>query len=239
MTVAAFGAALSTATDTGPPCYARTVNDWLCWDYVVDYAPELREATVQHIALTAASVVLGLVLALVLAIAARNRPRWRAALLSGTTIVYTIPSLALFALLVPWTGLSAATVVVGLGLYSLSILVRNVLAGLDGVPDEVHEAARGLGYSTTRMLARIEMPIAVPVIVAGLRVATVSTVAMVTLGTIVSYGGLGNMLATGIDDTFKAQVLTTSVLCVLLAVVFDLVVVGVGWLLTPWSRRSS
>ncbi len=219
-----------------PPCYARSVNAWICPEYVEKYAPELVDATVQHVYLTVTSVALGLVLAVALALFARNRPRMRSLLMGSTTIVYTIPSLAMFSLLAQATGLSPTTVIVGLGLYSLAILVRNVLAGLDAVPDEVIEAATGLGYGRLRLLTRVEAPLATPIVMAGLRVATVSTVAMVTLGTIVAYGGLGNMLANGIDDSFKAQVLTTSVLCVVLAVLLDLVLVAFTRLVTPWTR---
>ncbi|QMW68550.1 ABC transporter permease subunit [Mumia sp. ZJ1417] len=186
--------------------------------------------------LTVASVALGLVLAVALALVARSRPRMRSLLMGSTTIVYTIPSLAMFSLLAQATGLSPTTVIVGLGLYSLAILVRNVLAGLDAVPAEVVEAATGLGYGRLRLLTRVEAPLAVPIVMAGLRVATVSTVAMVTLGTIVAYGGLGNMLANGIDDSFKAQVFTTSVLCVVLAVLLDLLLVAFTRLVTPWTR---
>lgn len=222
-----------------PPCYTRTVNSWVCPEYVTRYAPELWEATVQHVLLTVTSVVLGLVLAVALSLAARNRPKARSLLLGSTTLVYTIPSLAMFSILAQATGLTPTTVVIGLALYSLSILVRNVLAGLDSVPDEVVEAATGLGYGRLRLLTRIEAPLALPIVMAGLRVATVSTVALVTLGTIVAYGGLGNMLANGIDDSFKAQVLTTSVLCVVLAVLLDLVIVAFARLVTPWTRGAA
>lgn len=235
----AAGTATSAIVAADPPCYARSVNAWVCPEYVERYAPELWEATVQHVLLTVASVLLGLVLAVALALVARNRPSLRSLMVGSTTLIYTIPSLAMFSLLAQATGLSPTTVIIGLALYSLSILVRNVLAGLDGVPDEVVEAARGLGYGKVRMLTRIEAPLALPVVMAGLRVATVSTVALVTLGTIVAYGGLGNMLANGIDDSFKAQVLTTSVLCVLLAIVLDLVIVGITRLATPWNRGAA
>jgi osmoprotectant transport system permease protein len=156
----------------------------------------------------------------------------------GTTIVYTIPSLALFSLLLPFTGLSPTTVIIGLALYSLTILVRNVLAGLRAVPDEVVEAARGLGYSTMRLLTRVELPLALPIIMAGLRVAAVSTVALATIGAIVSYGGLGNPLLQAVGNQFKAQIFAASLLCVVLAVALDLVLVVAQRLLTPWTRHA-
>ena len=119
-------------------------------------------------------------------------------MLGVATGVYTIPSLALLPLLVPFTGLSKTTVVIGLALYALTILVRNMLEGLRGVPDDVRESARGLGYGPTRLLFRVELPLALPVIMAGLRVATVSTVALTTIGSLVSYGGLGNLIKDGV-----------------------------------------
>ncbi|MFG2095960.1 ABC transporter permease [Streptomyces sp. NPDC048612] len=141
-------------------------------------------------------------------------------------------------LLLPVYGLSATLVVVGLALYSLTLLVRNLLAGLDGVPAEAREAARGMGYGPTRRLLTVELPLALPAAMAGLRIATVSAVALTTVGAIVGYGGLGNLIYTGMNTFFKAQVLTASVLCVLIAVVFDLLLLGVERLLTPWRRAS-
>jgi len=217
-------------------CYVD--NDWLCGQYLSDYRPELTDATVQHLWITVVSVAAGLAVALPLALLARRNPRFESLVVGGTTIVYTIPSLALFSLLLPITGLSATTVIIGLALYSLTILVRNVLAGLRAVPADVVESARGVGYSETRLLTRVELPLALPVIMAGLRVATVSTVALVTVGSIVSYGGLGNLLLSGFNSNFKAQILTASVLCVLLAVAFDLVLVVLQRALTPWTRHA-
>jgi osmoprotectant transport system permease protein len=129
-------------------------------------------------------------------------------------------------------------VVIGLALYSLTILVRNMLEGLRAVPEDVRESATGLGYSPVRLLFRIELPLALPVLMAGLRIATVSTVALTTVGSIVSYGGLGNLLASGVNEDFKAQILAASVLCVLLALALDALLLGVQRLLTPWTRTA-
>jgi osmoprotectant transport system permease protein len=213
-----------------------TVNEWICGDYYRDRWPELRDATVEHLWITAAAVALGLALAVPLALLARRHARLEGAVLGATTMIYTVPSLAMFSLLVPFTFLTARTVIIGLALYSLTILVRQTLAGLHAVPPEVREAAAGLGYGSLRMLVRVELPLALPVVMAGLRVATVSTVALTTVGTIVGYGGLGDLLAQGVDTDFKAQVLAASVLCVALAVVLDLVVLGAQRALTPWTR---
>lgn len=220
------------------PCYSREVNAWVCPSYLSSRDGLLIDAIGQHIFLTVTSVALGLLLALPLALIARRFAPLEAFILGGTTIVYTIPSLALFSLLVPITGLTAKTAIIGLALYSLTILVRNTLAGLRAVPADARESAIGLGYSPTRLLFDVELPLALPVIMAGLRVATVSTVALVTIGSVVSYGGLGNMLAQGIDDDFKAQILTTSVLVVLLALAFDGLLVLTQRALTPWTRTA-
>ncbi|MDQ3165266.1 MAG: ABC transporter permease [Actinomycetota bacterium] len=225
--------------DTGPACYVFTINDWICGDYYRDRWSELRDATVEHLWITAVAVLLGLAVAVPLALLARRYPRFEGLVLGATTMVYTVPSLAMFSLLVPFTLLTARTVIIGLALYSLTILVRQMLAGLRSVPDEVREAAAGLGYGSLRMLIRIELPLALPVIMAGLRVATVSTVALTTIGSIVGYGGLGNLLASGVDTDFKAQILAASVLCVLLAVVLDIGLLGVQRALTPWARMRA
>jgi osmoprotectant transport system permease protein len=211
-------------------------NDWVCLEYLRSRAPQLTDAVVEHIWITVASVLLGLLVAFPLALLARRYRKLEGFVVGTTTAIYTIPSLALFSLLLPATGLTPTTVVIGLALYSLTILVRNVIEGLKAVPADVRESALGMGYGRVRMLFGVELPLAVPAVMAGLRVAFVSTVALTTVGSIVGYGGLGNLLLEAVDSQFKAQVLTAGVLCVLLAVAFDLVVVGAQWLLTPWTR---
>jgi osmoprotectant transport system permease protein len=193
----------------------------------------------QHLGIVVVSVLLGLALAFPLALLARRYRSVEGWVVGATTAVYTIPSLALFSLLVPLTGLGVETVVLGLGLYSLTILVRGMLDGFRGVPEDVRESAAGMGYGAGRLLFRVDLPLAVPTIMGSLRVATVSTVALTTVGAILDEGGLGDMLVEGQLSNFKAQVLATSVLCVLLAVALDLVLVGAQRLLTPWTRRST
>ena len=229
--------ALSSASE--PSCYSRTVNDWICPAYYADRGSELADATWQHLGITLAAVVLGLVIAFPLSLLARRVPRLEATILGVATGLYTIPSLALLPLLVPFTGLSATTVVIGLALYALTILVRAFLEGLRSVPDEVRESATGLGYSAGRQLFRIELPLALPVVMAGLRVATVSTVALTTIGSLVAYGGLGNLIKNGVDTNFRAQLLAASVLCVVLAVLLDVLIVLAQRVLTPWTRRAA
>ncbi|MFJ5937520.1 ABC transporter permease [Streptomyces sp. NPDC093071] len=224
---------------TAPPddCLAR--NEWICGAYLSSRREILTDAVVQHLQLTGVSVALALLIALPLAIAAR-RLRWVAAPVLGiTTLLYTIPALAMFSLLLPLYGLSAALVVAGLVLYSLTLLVRNLLAGLRAVPEETRRAARGLGYGPLRLLLAVELPLALPAAMAGLRLATVSAVSLVTIGAIVGHGGLGNLIYAGMNTYFKAQVLTASVLCVVIAVAADLLLLGVQRLLTPWTRARS
>lgn len=214
-----------------------TANEWICGAYVRTRSQELLDATLQHIGIAAVSVLISVLVAFPLALAAR---RWRAAaepLVGMTTVLYTVPSLAMFALLLPVFGLSAAVVVTGLVLYSLTILVRNILAGLDSVPAEAREAALGMGYGPGRLLFEVELPLVVPALMAGVRIATVSAVSLTTVGAIVDYGGLGNLIYSGLHSFFKAQVLTASVLCVVLAVLADLLLLWLQRLLTPWARH--
>ncbi|MCW2754412.1 MAG: binding-protein-dependent transport system inner rane component [Marmoricola sp.] len=211
-----------------------TRNDWICGLYYSTRAGDLQTALVQHIGIVLASVSLGLVVAIPLALLARRYRRLEGIIVGTTTAIYTIPSLALFSLMVPFTGLGHRTVLIGLGLYSLTILVRAVLDGLDAVPAEVRESALGMGYNPRTMLLRVEVPLAVPAFMSGLRVAMVSAVALTTVGSILDYGGLGNLILE--DPTFKAQVLAGSVLCVALAVSLDIVLVVIQRLLTPWTR---
>ncbi|MGH3510403.1 MAG: ABC transporter permease [Nocardioidaceae bacterium] len=234
-----LGAAVgSVVPATAQSCYSREVNHWFCTSYLSAFKGSLTSATTQHLWITLAAVGLGIVVALPLALIARRFRRLESGILAVTTGIYTIPSLALFPLMVPFTGLTPWTVIVGLALYSLTILVRNTLEGLRAVPDEVRESAVGLGYSPTRLLFGVELPLALPVLMAGVRIATVSTVALTTVGAIVAYGGLGNLLADGVSSNFKAQVLAASLLCVLLAFALDGVLVVAQRLLTPWTRRG-
>ena len=221
-----------------PSCYSALTNEWICKQYLVDRHDDLVQATQQHILITVVAVVFGVVLAFPLALVARRFPQLEQLVLGASTAVYTIPSLALFPLLVPFTGLTMTTVIVGLGLYALTVLVRSILDGLRSVPDDVRESATGLGYGPTRLLFKIELPLAIPVIMGGLRVATVSTVALTTVGALVSYGGLGNLIKDGVDTDFRAELFAASVLCVVLAVVLDAIIVLAERLLTPWTRKQ-
>ena len=211
-------------------------NDWICGEYLTTRADTIADATVQHVVLVVVSVAVGLVLALPLGVLAFRAPRARSFVLGTATALYTIPSLAMFSLLLPVTGLTATTVVVGLVLYSLTILVRNVLTGLLAVPREVVESATGMGYSPLSLLLRVQLPLALPALFAGIRIATVSTVALTTVGSLVAYGGLGNLIKEGVTTNFRAELFTAAVLCVVLAVLLDICLVLAQRLLTPWTR---
>lgn len=219
-----------------PSCYNRTINEWWCPAYLSDYRTELTDATVEHLVITVSAVALAVLIAFPLALLARRHARLETSIMGVSTALYTVPSLALFPLLVPFTGITATTVVIGLALYALTILVRSMLDGLASVPDDVRESARGLGYGQVSQLFRIDLPLALPVMMAGLRVATVSTVALTTVGALVANGGLGNLIAESVLTNFKAELLAACVLCVAIAVILDVLIVGAQRLVTPWTR---
>jgi osmoprotectant transport system permease protein len=214
-------------------------NPWFDPSYVTsNWEPILRYLG-EHVRLTVAAVLIGALIAFPLALLARRSRYLAGPVLGLSTLIYTIPSLAMFAFVAPVTGLSATTVLIGLVLYSLVILVRNFLAGLQSVPDDVREAARGMGYGPVRMLWQVELPLALPSVMAGLRIATVSTVALVTVGVIVGHGGLGQLITGGFNANFyRAEIVTGAVGCVLLALLADLLLAGAEKALTPWARRA-
>jgi osmoprotectant transport system permease protein len=213
-------------------------NPWFDAGYVVDNWNSIVGYAGQHVRLTVGAVVLGALIALPLALLARRAKGLSGPVLGLSSIIYTIPSLAMFSFLAPFTGpLSATTVLIGLTLYTLVILVRNFLAGLQSVPDDVREAARGMGYGPARLFVQVDLPLALPAFMAGLRIATVSTVALVTVGVITGNGGLGQLIVGGFNSNFyRAEIVTGALGCVLLALVADLLLAGAERLLTPWTR---
>jgi osmoprotectant transport system permease protein len=212
-------------------------NPWFDLSYVSDNWSTILRYLGEHVRLTVVAVVLGAVIALPLALLARRARLLAGPVLALSTIVYTIPSLAMFAFIFPFTGLSATTVLIGLVAYSLVILVRNFVAGLQSVPADVREAARGMGYGPLRLFLQIDLPLALPAFMAGIRIATVSTVALTTVGVIVGHGGLGQLITGGFNANFyRAEIVTGAVGCVVLALVADVLLAGVERLLTPWAR---
>ena len=209
-------------------------------DWVVDNLDEIAQRLGEHLVMVVAAVVIGFAMSFALAMIAR---RWRATygpILAVTGTLYAIPSLALFVLFIPITGLSLTTGVIALVLYTLLILIRNIVVALDGVSPDVIEAADGMGYSTGQRFWRVELPIALPVIVAGLRIATVTTIGLVTITTFIGLGGLGYLIInSGTQRFFPTSIYVGVVLCVVLAVIAD---VGLSWIqrrLTPWARARA
>jgi osmoprotectant transport system permease protein len=212
-------------------------NPWFSLSYVTNNGSAILGYLGEHVRLTLLAVLIGTVIALPLALVARRYRLLAGPLLGLSTIVYTIPSLAMFALLFPFSGLSSTTVLIGLVAYSLVILLRNFLAGLTAVPEDVREAARGMGYGPARLFVEVELPLALPTFMAGLRIATVSTVALTTVGVLVGHGGLGQLIIGGFNANFyRAEIVTGALGCVLLALLFDVILAGVGRVMTPWTR---
>jgi osmoprotectant transport system permease protein len=206
------------------------------WQWIGDHTGEILNRLGQHVELTVIAVVVGLAISLPLSILAYRRPRLYPPITWATGLLYTIPSLALFVLLIPFTGLTNASVEVGLVSYTLLILIRNIVVGLRGVSEDVKEAATGMGYTRRQMLWRVEIPMAVPAIVAGVRVATVSTIGLVTIGFIIGHGGLGELIIDGLDRFFTPEVIVGLVLSMALALFADVLLLGAERVLTPWAR---
>ncbi len=214
-------------------------NPWLSLDYIRDNSGDIADALGQHTSLTFQAVGIALLLALPLAVVARF---WRALegpVIGTAGVLYTVPSLALFGMLAPVTGIGRTTVLIGLVSYALLVLVRNTVVGLRSVPNEVRDAARGLGYGQLRRLVAVELPIALPAILAGVRLATVTTVAMVTVGVVVGFGGLGQLLFRGLNSNYRAEVFTATLLCLALALLADLAIWLIGRAITPWARARA
>jgi len=212
-------------------------NPWFSTRYLRDNSGTIVSALREHVTLTVLTILIGLVISFPLALLARRHRSLAAPILTTTGLLYTVPSLALFSILVPFTGLTERTVIIGLVMYVLLILVRNILTGLDGVPAEVRDAARGMGYGPVQMLWRVDLPIALPAIMAGIRIATVSTIALVTVGQTVGYGGFGALILNGYNNNFyRAEIATGALGCVALALLADVLLLAVSRVLSPWSR---
>jgi osmoprotectant transport system permease protein len=208
------------------------------WDWVLDHLAEIRTQTWEHVVLTVIAVVSGLVISFPLAIFAFRHRRAYAPITWITGLLYTIPSLALFVLLLPIFGLTTTTAEVGLVSYTLLILIRNTVAGLDAVPADTKEAALGMGYTRRQLLWKVELPLALPVIIAGVRIATVTTIGLVTVTALIGKGGLGEFILEGLNLFFSTPVVVGAVLSVVLALVADALLLLVQRLLTPWTAAA-
>jgi osmoprotectant transport system permease protein len=208
--------------------------------WALDHLDDLAFRVAQHIELAAIPVVIGFAISLALAIWAVRRPVVRGPIVSASGVLYTIPSAALFAALLPVTGIEIQTAVIPLTLYTLLIYLRNMLAGLDGVAPEVIEAADAMGYGRWQRLLRVELPLALPLIVGGVRLASVSTIGLVTVSGILGdrFGGLGFFIFEGYRHNFGIEIAFGAVPTILLALAVDLVLQRLQGRLTPWAPRT-
>ena len=213
-------------------------DPWIRWNWVARHLDTILAALIQHIQLTVLAVAIGVLIAVPLGLLGWRRRLWRGPIFSLTGILYTIPSLALFSFLIPFTGLSTLTAEIGLVSYTLLILIRNVVTGLDAVPAEVREAARGMGYRPRRQLWQVEIPLAVPSIIAGIRIATVTTIGLVTVTALIGEGGLGQLMLDGFSRDFRTPVVVGAVLSVALAVACDVLLALAQRRLTPWTQPA-
>jgi len=224
----------------GPPggtqgCIAQ--NGTFCWDWVKGHWGDiLQPRLLEHLEMTAIAVGIGFAIAFAAALLAHRKRWFETPFGVFSAFLYTIPSLALFQLLVPFTGLTMLTIELGLVGYTLLILFRNILAGLRGVPDDVLEAARGMGLTRRQMLFRVELPLALPAISAGVRIAVVSTISLATVAAYITPLGLGQPIFNGLQTDFTTEFVATGALAVALAVGADTALVAVQWALTPWAR---
>lgn len=218
--------------------FLDVVDPWVNWDWLSNHVPYVLAAVQEHVTLTVIAVVAGLAISLPLGVLAHRWTGLRFPLLTVFGIFYTIPSLALFAFLIPYTGLGGTTAEIPLIGYNVLVLVRNVLVGLDQVPADVLDAADGMGYRPFARLVRVELPLALPAILAGLRVATVSTIGIVTITAVIGLGGLGQLILRGLIESFHTPLVVATVLSIFLALVADLVLAGAQRFIVPWSRPA-
>jgi len=211
-------------------------NGAFCAGWVIDNFDRYTTPALQHLVLVSVSVALGFAIAFLLALLS-HRWRWLVPPVTGVTgVLYTIPSIAFFFLLLPITGRGADTAIIALTAYTLQIIYRNIVVGLRNVPAEARDAGRGMGMTDRQLLWRVELPLALPEIVGGLRIATVSTVALATLAVFAGGGGLGSQIVAGSNITFRTGVITAGGIAILMAIGFDAILVGAQRVLTPWRR---
>ena len=208
----------------------------MIWSWIPANAGLIWQLTLENAILGLVPPLLGLIISAPLGIVCVRWGWLYPAVLSGASAVYAIPSLALFVVLIPYTGLSDATVIIPLTLFSLCVLVPNVVDGLRSVREPVRQAATAMGFGTMRRLAQVELPVAIPVIMAGLRVATVSSISLASLGQLIGVSSLGYLFIDGLQRDFPTEIFVGLVLVIALALAADIVLVIVRRLLTPWQR---
>jgi len=222
--------------DVGDLCQAQP-DHVFCFDWARENIDRFGTPTVQHLQIVIPAILIGFVVAFTLALLA-HRSRWlQPPLLAATGVLYTIPSIAFFFLLLPVTGLGRDTAIIVLAAYTLQIIYRNTILGLNNVPPAVKDAARGMGLTERQILWKVELPLAVPEIIAGLRVAVVSTIAIATLAVLISAGGLGTQMY-GSNLTFPTSIIIAAAIVMLMALAFDAILLLIQRLTTPWRRVS-
>lgn len=217
------------------PCQAHE-SHLFCFDWAKENIGSFATPTLQHLELVAISVLVGFAIAFTLALLAHRRRWLQPPLLAATGVIYTVPSLALFFLLLPVTGFGRDTVIIALSAYTLQIIYRNAVTGLANVPTAVRDAARGMGLTDRQVLWRVELPLATPEIVAGLRIATVSTVALATLAVFINGGGLGVKIYGSGNLNFPTSIIIAGGIAMLMAFAFDLALLAIQRYTTPWRR---
>jgi osmoprotectant transport system permease protein len=220
------------------PCQAQS-SHLFCWDWAKENIDRYGTPTVQHLEIVVFSVVIGFVIAFALALFAHRRRRLQPPLLAATGILYTIPSIAFFFLLLPITGFGRDTAIIVLAAYTLQIIYRNTILGLANVPASVKDAARGMGLTNRQILWQVELPLAIPEIIAGLRVAVVSTIAIATLVVFIDAGGLGTQIYGSGNLTFPTSIVIAMAIVITMALLFDLALLTVQKLTTPWRSARS
>ncbi len=206
------------------------------WSWISSNLDTIWAQFQEHVILTVLPVGLGFAIAFPLSLVAVRWPKLYSPLLGMTGVLFSIPTLALFVVMIPLTGLSRATAIIPLTLYTLLILIRNTVEGLASVPSDVSESAEAMGYKRTRRLFKIELPLALPVIVAGLRIATVNTIAYVAITSLIGQGGLGSLMLDGFQRQFPTPLIVGLTLAVAFAVATDLGLLSIERALTPWKR---
>jgi osmoprotectant transport system permease protein len=223
----------------GGPARAADSDSLIWWDYVGRHLDDYGAAIVEHLRMTGIAIGIGLLVSVPLALLARRYRALSGPILAVSGVLYTIPSIALLYLIGPVTGYTTLlTVEIALVTYTLLILIRNIVTGLDSVSDDVREAARGMGYTRRAMLWKVEIPLALPSIVAGIRIATVTTIGLVTIGALLAQGGLGEVILDGLSRRFPTQLMVGSLLAIMLAVAADLLLLGAQRLVSPWTARQ-
>ncbi|ACY99169.1 MULTISPECIES: ABC transporter permease [Thermomonospora] len=209
------------------------------WEWIGrNWDDDIAEALTEHLILSLVPVAIGLAVALPLGIACARWRRLYPPVLAATSVLYAVPAIALFVVLVAFTGLTYATVIIPLAAYTLSVLVPGVVDGLRSVPDHVRQAAEAMGFGPVRRLVQVELPLAVPVVMAGLRVAAVSNISLVSVGSLIGIGGLGELFVTGLKRDFPTPIIVGIALTIALALAADLLLLLLQRLLTPWERTG-